>query len=130
MSGVLYRNVCKEISELTTATAGSGRSVAAGMRRIPALLLRGQERRCSVKLEEFYRARETLFNPWILSKNWMVVRKRLLPVLRMIWRSLDNESQRDVQQKNKISSQNIMEIENPLTFAQGLRYNGRVKEQC
>ena len=26
--------------------------------------------------------------------------------------------------------ENIMDIENPLTFAQGLRYNGQVKEQC
>ena len=38
MSGVLYGNVCKEISELTTvmtaAAAGSGRS-AAGMRLSP-----------------------------------------------------------------------------------------------
>lgn len=34
MSGVLYGNVCKEISELTTVMAGSGRS-AAGMRLSP-----------------------------------------------------------------------------------------------
>ena len=30
----------------------------------------------------------------------------------------------------EISYDNIMDIENPLTFAQGLRYNGQVKEQC